>query len=137
MRGWVPAAVVNEGAARAGTGAGTVPHNTAHQHRYQVGGALLSIQVWQERAVLACTLRCAQTQSPLPSCKHTRCDACGTTLPQERAFLACTLRDTKSVIGKLERLLGAIMHVLFCFFYLYIFGVSCGACFGMLWSCSC
>ncbi len=44
---------------------------------------------------------------------------------QERAFLACTLRDTKSVIGKLERLLGAILHVLFGFFYLYIFGVSC------------
>ncbi|PRW44384.1 Mechanosensitive ion channel 10 [Chlorella sorokiniana] len=43
---------------------------------------------------------------------------------QERAFLACTLRDTKSVIGKLERLLGAIIHVLFGFFYLYIFGVD-------------
>lgn len=43
---------------------------------------------------------------------------------QERAFLASTLRDTKSVCSKLERLLGALLHTLCCFAYLFIFGVS-------------
>ncbi|KAI3428453.1 hypothetical protein D9Q98_007280 [Chlorella vulgaris] len=43
---------------------------------------------------------------------------------QERAHLALTLRDTKSVISKLERLLGAIIHTLFIFFYLAIFKID-------------
>ena len=42
---------------------------------------------------------------------------------QERKHLAMTLRDTKTVIAKLERLLGAIIHVVFVFSYLYIFNV--------------
>lgn len=46
---------------------------------------------------------------------------------QERAHLALTLRDTKSVISKLERLLGAIIHTLFIFFYLAIFKVGPGS----------
>jgi hypothetical protein len=41
--------------------------------------------------------------------------------------LALTLRDTKSVISKLERLLGAIIHTLFIFFYLAIFKVGPGS----------
>ncbi len=40
--------------------------------------------------------------------------------------MALTLRDTKSVISKLERLLGAIIHTLFIFFYLAIFKVRPG-----------
>jgi len=64
---------------------------------------------------------------------------------QERAFLASTLRDTKSVIARLERMLGALLHTLFCFLYLFIFKASqpaggcrsvgpapCGACPGCL-----
>ena len=43
---------------------------------------------------------------------------------QERRHLAATLRDTKSVIGKLERVLGCMVHVVFVFFYLFIFNVD-------------
>ncbi|EFN55409.1 hypothetical protein CHLNCDRAFT_134529 [Chlorella variabilis] len=43
---------------------------------------------------------------------------------QERCHLALTLRDAKSVISKLERLLGCIIHTLCIFFYLAIFNID-------------
>ncbi|KAK9815600.1 hypothetical protein WJX72_006571 [[Myrmecia] bisecta] len=43
---------------------------------------------------------------------------------QERKNLAFTLKDTKTVVGKLERIIGTVIHVLFIFFYLIIFSVD-------------
>ncbi len=35
------------------------------------------------------------------------------------------LQDTKTVVGKLELVVGVIIHIIFIFFYLIIFNVSC------------
>lgn len=43
---------------------------------------------------------------------------------QARRNLAATLKDTKSVVGKLENLMGVVIHCLFFFFYLMIWNVS-------------
>eukprot|EP00887_Chlorella_sp_A99_P004910 scaffold4.g4910.t1 len=43
---------------------------------------------------------------------------------QERKHLALTLRDAKTVISRLEGLIGGAIHVLFVFFYLSIFSVD-------------
>lgn len=42
---------------------------------------------------------------------------------QERKNLAATLKDTKTVIGRLEYLIGFTVHLCFVFFYLLIFRV--------------
>lgn len=42
---------------------------------------------------------------------------------RERRNLAATLKDTKTVIGRLEILIGVTVHVTFVFFYLLIFRV--------------
>ena len=42
---------------------------------------------------------------------------------QERKNLAATLKDTKTVIGRLELLIGFSVHLCFVFFYLLIFRV--------------
>jgi hypothetical protein len=44
---------------------------------------------------------------------------------QERKNLAATLKDTKTVIGRLEVLIGFTVHLCFVFFYLLIFRVRC------------
>ncbi len=41
-----------------------------------------------------------------------------------RKNLSATLKDTKTIVGKLERLLGICFQLLFIFFYLAIFDVS-------------
>jgi hypothetical protein len=41
-----------------------------------------------------------------------------------RKNLAATLKDTKTIVGKLERLLGICLQSIFIFFYLAIFDVS-------------
>lgn len=43
---------------------------------------------------------------------------------KERKHLAFTLKDTKTIVGKLERIAGFVFHVLMFFFYLVIFNVS-------------
>lgn len=43
---------------------------------------------------------------------------------QERKHLAFTLKDTKTIVGKLERIAAFVIHVLMAFFYLVIFDVS-------------
>ncbi|KAK9829569.1 hypothetical protein WJX72_006541 [[Myrmecia] bisecta] len=43
---------------------------------------------------------------------------------QNRKNLALTLKDTKTVVGKLERIFGGCIHFLFVFFYLTIWGVD-------------
>ncbi len=43
---------------------------------------------------------------------------------QERKHLAFTLKDTKTIVGKLERIAAFVIHVLMAFFYLVIFNVS-------------
>lgn len=43
---------------------------------------------------------------------------------QERKNLAATLKDTKTVIGRLELLIGFSVHLCFVFFYLLIFRVQ-------------
>lgn len=43
---------------------------------------------------------------------------------QERKHLAFTLKDTKTVVGKLENIVGFVIHALMIFFYLVIFDVS-------------
>ena len=48
-----------------------------------------------------------------------------------RKNLSATLKDTKTIVGKLERLLGICFQLLFIFFYLAIFDVS------LLLSCTC
>jgi hypothetical protein len=42
---------------------------------------------------------------------------------ENRSHLAATLTDTRTIVGKLERLLGFCIHVLFIFFYLVIWEV--------------
>lgn len=42
---------------------------------------------------------------------------------QERKHLAFTLKDTKTVVGKLENIVGFVIHALMIFFYLVIFDV--------------
>jgi hypothetical protein len=42
---------------------------------------------------------------------------------QGRKNLAATLKDTKSIVGKLERLVGFILHGVFIVFYLLIWNV--------------
>ena len=42
---------------------------------------------------------------------------------KNRKNLALTLKDTKTVVGKLERLFGTVVHIVFFFFYLMIFQV--------------
>ena len=37
---------------------------------------------------------------------------------------SCLLQDTKTVVGKLELVVGVIIHIIFIFFYLIIFNVS-------------
>ena len=44
---------------------------------------------------------------------------------KERKNLAYTLQDARGVVSKLELIMGVMMHVLFVFFYLIIFDVSC------------
>ena len=39
--------------------------------------------------------------------------------------LSSLLQDTKTVVGKLELVVGVIIHIIFIFFYLIIFNVSC------------
>ena len=41
-----------------------------------------------------------------------------------RSNLANTLKDTRTIVGKLERLLGICLQLLFVFFYLAIFDVG-------------
>ena len=43
----------------------------------------------------------------------------------ERKNLAFTLKDTWTVVGKLEFVIGISIHLLFGFFYLLIFEVGC------------
>ena len=43
---------------------------------------------------------------------------------QERKHLAFTLKDTKTIVGNLERIAAFVIHVLMAFFYLVIFNVS-------------
>ncbi|KAL0029403.1 hypothetical protein WJX77_004930 [Trebouxia sp. C0004] len=43
---------------------------------------------------------------------------------QERKHLAFTLKDTKTIVGKLERIAAFVIHVLMAFFYLVIFNVD-------------
>lgn len=43
---------------------------------------------------------------------------------QQRKNLAFTLQDARSVVSKLEMILGAVIHVLLVFAYLIIFDVS-------------
>ena len=43
---------------------------------------------------------------------------------QERKHLAFTLKDTKTIVGKLERIAAFVFHILMFFFYLVIFNVS-------------
>ena len=40
-----------------------------------------------------------------------------------RSNLANTLKDTRTIVGKLERLLGICLQLIFIFFYLAIFNV--------------
>ena len=40
-----------------------------------------------------------------------------------RSNLANTLKDTRTIVGKLERLLGICLQLIFVFFYLAIFNV--------------
>ena len=42
---------------------------------------------------------------------------------RERKFLAATLRDTRTVVGRLELIIGVVVHLVFIFFYLLIFRV--------------
>ena len=42
---------------------------------------------------------------------------------RERKFLAATLRDTRTVVGRLELIIGVVVHLVFLFFYLLIFRV--------------
>ena len=42
---------------------------------------------------------------------------------KNRMNLAATLKDTKTVVSKLERMIGAVLHLLFIFFYLTIWNV--------------
>ncbi|KAL0039998.1 hypothetical protein WJX79_001782 [Trebouxia sp. C0005] len=46
------------------------------------------------------------------------------TIYQERKHLAFTLKDTKTIVGKLERIAAFVIHVLMAFFYLVIFNVD-------------
>eukprot|EP00884_Botryococcus_braunii_P003244 jgi/Botrbrau1/12920/Bobra.92_1s0001.2 len=41
-----------------------------------------------------------------------------------RTHLAATLNDTRTIVGKLERLLGVCIHILFTFFYMIIWNVN-------------
>ena len=43
---------------------------------------------------------------------------------RERANLAGQLKDTKTVVGRLEGVIGLILHILAFFIYLVIFNVS-------------
>ena len=43
---------------------------------------------------------------------------------QERKHLAFTLKDTRTIVGKLERICAFIIHAAFIYFYLLIFNVS-------------
>lgn len=42
---------------------------------------------------------------------------------QQRTNLSATLRDTKTIVGKVEAIIGAIIHLVFSFLYLAIFNV--------------
>ena len=44
-----------------------------------------------------------------------------------RSNLANTLKDTRTIVGKLEHLLGICLQLIFVFFYLAIFDVRCPA----------
>ena len=46
-------------------------------------------------------------------------------LCRERANLAVQLKDTKSVVGRLKSVISVVLHILFIFFYLVIYNVSC------------
>ena len=48
---------------------------------------------------------------------HSRATVIGT--------LSSLLQDTKTVVGKLELVVGVIIHIIFIFFYLIIFNVGC------------
>ena len=44
---------------------------------------------------------------------------------RERANLAVQLKDTKSVVGRLKFVISIVLHLVFIFFYLMIYNVSC------------
>lgn len=43
---------------------------------------------------------------------------------KERRNLALSLKDTKTVVGKLELVIGVVLHIIFIFFYLMVFNVD-------------
>lgn len=66
---------------------------------------------------------------PHPPSLHTRQDCCSAVAKvfTERKNLAASLKDTKSVVGKVELLLGAIIHIFFAFLYMAVFQVNATA----------
>ena len=59
-------------------------------------------------------------QVTLPALK-----AAVTTIFTERVSLAAQLKDSKSIVGALEFVLGLVLHVVAGFLYLVVFQVSC------------
>ncbi len=62
------------------------------------------------------------------TCPRTSCDTqdlkeAVLQIYDNRSNLANTLKDTRTIVGKLERLLGICLQLIFVFFYLAIFNV--------------
>lgn len=53
---------------------------------------------------------------------------------RDRKNLAATLKDTKSVVGRLEKIVGFVVHLFFVLFYLMIFNVRPVRSWTAMWS---
>ena len=58
------------------------------------------------------------------------CCAAVTAIFRERKNLAASLKDTKTIVTKLQGLIGVVLHIVFVFIYLIIFNVRA------FWCCS-
>ena len=57
------------------------------------------------------------------------CCAAVTAIFRERKNLAASLKDTKTIVTKLQGLIGVVLHIVFVFIYLIIFNVrACWCC---------
>lgn len=52
------------------------------------------------------------------------CIAAVLSIYEMRCDLAMSLKDTKSVIGKLENVIGVVLHIIFVFFYMLVFQID-------------
>ena len=83
-----------------------------HKHDHNVQEMMTDTKYKHHRVACFCTVSC--------HCGLTACVMC-----RERVNLSVQLKDTKTVVGRLQWVIGLALHIIAFFIYLTIFNVSC------------